>query len=58
MRVFDGIDFHSNDGQGGRLSDAIIETKKGISSRSNRPIYISRTAPCGAIAWKSSIMAR
>lgn len=29
MRVFGGIDFHSNDGQGGRLSDAIIETKKG-----------------------------
>ncbi len=29
MRVFDGIDFHSDDGQGGRLSDAVIETKKG-----------------------------
>lgn len=29
MRVFDGIDFRSNDGQGGRLSDATIETKKG-----------------------------
>jgi lipopolysaccharide export system protein LptC len=29
MRVFDGIDFHSNDGQGGRLSDAVVETKKG-----------------------------
>lgn len=29
MRVFDGIDFQSDDGQGGRLSDAVIETKKG-----------------------------
>jgi lipopolysaccharide export system protein LptC len=29
MRVFDGIDFRSDDGQGGRLSDAVIETKKG-----------------------------
>jgi lipopolysaccharide export system protein LptC len=29
MRIFDGIDFRSDDGQGGRLSDAVIETKKG-----------------------------
>ena len=29
MRVFDGIDFRSDDGQGGRLSEAVIETKKG-----------------------------
>ncbi len=29
MRVFDGINFHSDDGQGGRLSEATIETKKG-----------------------------
>jgi lipopolysaccharide export system protein LptC len=29
MRVFDGIDFQTNDGQGGRLSDAVVETKKG-----------------------------
>lgn len=29
MRVFDGIDFRSDDGQGGRMSDAVIETKKG-----------------------------
>jgi lipopolysaccharide export system protein LptC len=29
MRIFDGIDFQSDDGQGGRLSDAVIETKKG-----------------------------
>lgn len=29
MHVFGGIDFHSNDGQSGRLSEATIETKKG-----------------------------
>jgi lipopolysaccharide export system protein LptC len=29
MRVFNGIDFQSDDGQGGRLSEATIETKKG-----------------------------
>jgi lipopolysaccharide export system protein LptC len=29
MHIFGGIDFHSNDGQSGRLSEATIETKKG-----------------------------
>jgi lipopolysaccharide export system protein LptC len=29
MHIFDGIDFRTNDGQGGRLSDAVVETKKG-----------------------------
>jgi lipopolysaccharide export system protein LptC len=29
MHVFDGIDFRTSDGQGGRLSDAVVETKKG-----------------------------
>ncbi len=29
MHVFGGIDFRSDDGQGGRLNDATIETKKG-----------------------------
>jgi lipopolysaccharide export system protein LptC len=29
MHVFDGIDFQSNDGEGGRLSEATVETKKG-----------------------------
>ncbi|HLL26299.1 MAG TPA: hypothetical protein VKT73_01430 [Xanthobacteraceae bacterium] len=29
MRIFDGIDFHSTDGQSGQLSEALIEPKKG-----------------------------
>jgi len=37
MHVFGGVDFHSNDGQSGRLSEATIETKKGYLV-SDRPV--------------------